>query len=175
MKEIQLTQELVALVDDEDFKWLSQWKWHAGLTHRATRFCAVRIGTKEDGDNWKKTLPMHRELLKCSKEQQCDHIDRNPLNNQKYNLRLCTGQQNSCNRANWSQYPFKGLHKATRQTSWTARIRVDGKLIGLGSYQTQEEAAQRYDAAAVYLFGEFANLNFPEHKDDYLKQVKELS
>ena len=45
---------------------------------------------------------------------------------------------------------------------WTAQIKVDGKHIHLGYFQSEKEAAKAYDKAALKYFGEFANPNFKE-------------
>ena len=59
---------------------------------------------------------------------------------------------------------YKGVSLSRSRSSsdgWTAVIRVIGKLIRLGVFATQEEAARAYDAAAIQYNGEFARLNFP--------------
>lgn len=62
---------------------------------------------------------------------------------------------------------FKGvsLHKAS--SKWQASIKVDGKLRYLGTYETPELAAHRYDAAAIEAWG-VGNcyLNFPNSVTD---------
>lgn len=159
MKEIQLTQNKVALVDDADFEWLSQWDW-----------CAAY-----DGYNWyaqrteyypeQRTIKMHCEILKAAR---VDHNDCDGLNNQRLNLRKATARQNRANakhRRNRA-VPFKGVdfHHAL----W--RARCDG--VFLGYFNTAEEAARVYDRAAVEKFGEFARLNFPESKNKNIKQER---
>lgn len=83
MKKIELSQGKFALVDDEDFEWLSQYKWyfHKGYARRSYRF--AKTG-KQRG------VFMHRDILKLSKKYHTDHIDGNGLNNQRSNLRACT-------------------------------------------------------------------------------------
>ena len=70
----------------------------------------------------------------------------------------------------WSRPPrpgsrsgFKGVNwSGTKTHTWQARIMRNGKRVFLGNFDTPEEAARAYDAAARELFGEFARLNFPE-------------
>lgn len=62
---------------------------------------------------------------------------------------------------------YKGVidrsrHIAPGSAPWLARIRVDGQLIHIGRFDTEEEAARAYDEAARKHFGEFARLNFSE-------------
>jgi hypothetical protein len=70
-------------------------------------------------------------------KQQVDHIDGNRLNNDVSNLRIVTNQQNSFNRLNIKGYePRYGRFRAT--------IKLNGKHIRLGTYDTEEEARQAY-------------------------------
>lgn len=84
-----------------------------------------------------------------------DHMDNNPLNNKKSNLRKCTHQQNCCNRKNKSGY--KGV--SFRDGQWWARIRVSYRYVFIGRYSTEIEAALAYNKKAKELHGEFASLN----------------
>ncbi|MCE5329994.1 HNH endonuclease [bacterium] len=79
-----------ALVDDEDYDYLNQWKW--SLLPNRKNVYAVR-GKKVNGKH--KTILMHNEILKHnSKNKEIDHIDRNGLNNQRNNLRIVTHSEN---------------------------------------------------------------------------------
>ena len=158
MKNIPLTQGQFALVDDEDFEWLSQWKWQAQKARKT--FYAKR-------DSWsggiKTTVFMHRVIEGTSHSLDTDHRDGNGLNNQKSNLRSCTGQQNRCNRGvqknNTSGY--KGVSWKSSRGKWEVKISSNRKEIFIGRFTDIVDAARAYDEAARKLHGEFANLNLP--------------
>jgi len=97
-------------------------------------------------------------------DMQVDHINGNPLDNRRENLRICTRAQNTCNRKAVvnSKSGYKGVTKKNSSRKWIPEIRKDGKKLYLGSYNTPEEAAKAYDKAAKEIFGEFAKLNFPD-------------
>ena len=93
-----------------------------------------------------------------------DHKNRDFLDNRKENLRICNYSQNAANSSKkviaTSQH--KGVYQNKRDGKWYAGIMKDYKKYWLGSFATEEAAAKAYDKAARKLFGEFANLNFPE-------------
>lgn len=92
-----------------------------------------------------------------------DHINGNRLDNRRVNLRYATRQQNAWNARAKSEKAsrFKGVRLSKSKLRWRACIGVDGKQVGLGSYQSEVDAARAYDAAARKYCGEFAALNFP--------------
>ena len=107
---------------------------------------------------------LHRILLNVTNHNTVvDHINRGTLDNRRSNLRICTYSQNSCNsvhrkrKSNTSQY--RGVTKRDRLKPWTAKIRIQGKHVYLGSFLNEEDAARAYNAAAVKHHGEFARIN----------------
>jgi hypothetical protein len=171
MKLIPLTRGLFAQVDDEDYDWLMQKKWYATKVPN-TFYAKGAICSK----NKVTTLMMHRMILSAPKGIDVDHKDRNGLNNQRNNIRLCTRVQNNVNRkaAGRSKYLGVYFHRYNKPYGSyeyiTAAITFKGKLKCLGTFSTEELAAEAHDIKAFEYYGEFANLNFPE-KIEYKLQI----
>lgn len=159
MKEIQLTQDKVALVDDCDFERLNRFKWCAWSSGRT--FYAVR-NLYQAGQRVS-TIRMHRLILNTPDNMETDHWDGNGLHNWRNNLRVCTGQQNQRNRKPriGCSSNYKGVYWDKRSQKWSSRIFFDEKRKHLGYFISEFKAACAYDKAAKNYFGEFARLNFP--------------
>lgn len=160
MRKIKLSQNKYALVDDEEYEYLNQWKWsykkHEGYSGYAIRF--DRVG----GHN--KSVRMHRLLMKTPANLDCDHINGNGLDNQKSNLRNCSHQNNQRNRKrNFNVLSkFKGVYLDKRgKRNPSAQITIDAKTIRIGSFREERHAAIAYDLWARDIYGEFAQVNFP--------------
>lgn len=155
MKYIELTQGFKAMVDDEDFERVNAYKWCYNQGY-ATR--SERINGKQ------KAILMHRFIMNTPDDMDTDHEDLKPLNNQKYNLRICTRRQNQGNiglrKDNTTGYKGVCWNKVVKK--WQAYIYHNKKYKNLGYFVNIEDAARAYDKAAIIHFGEFATLNFPD-------------
>ncbi len=152
-KQILLTQDRYALVDDEDFEVLNKYKWSYSSA----------------GKGYVQRYPgilMHRVVLNAQKNEEIDHKNGDGLDNRKLNLRKCTHAQNLRNRRrqknNTSGYIGVSLQRkrGKKWAKWKAQIHFNQKTITLGFFSFKEEAARKYDEAAKIYFGEFAQLNF---------------
>jgi len=158
MKQIPLTQGKFALVDDEYYKWLNQWKWWA--VKGTNTWYAVR-NVYHNGI--KTNIRMHREILglESGDPREGDHCNHNGLDNRLGNLRICTPSQNQHNRRPnkncFSAFKGVGWHKGG--SYWQARIRFNGNLKHLGCFASEIEAAKAYNQKAIELFGKYAYLN----------------
>lgn len=143
----------VVIVDDEDYEYLNQFKWYLSYYGYAVR------NTKMENGN-KKSIKMHREILKVQSNEFIDHINHNRLDNRKSNLRIATKSQNAANsKKRKSSSKFKGVSWIQILGKWRARIRVNGKSYHLGVFNNEIDAAIAYNTSAKLFFGEFAYIN----------------
>jgi hypothetical protein len=159
MKQIPLTRGLFALVDDEDFDRVSQFKWTAETSPKDNTFYACR--SVKVGGKWTHESLHHKILDHLPRRQRIDHRDGDGLNNQKSNLRPASHSENLRNMRCRNKHGLKGICLLSYGAKpWKAKITYDGKLRHIGYYATAIEAAEAYDKKASEVFGEFARLNF---------------
>jgi len=159
MKQIPLTKGTFAIVDDEDFDFLNQYKWKLSTKGYAER--TVYLGSPETNKPKYGAEKMHRVILKVPKGVFTDHINGNRLDNRKENLRKCNNQENCRNtikkRAAYSKY--KGVTYCKRDKVWTAQVRINGKHVFRKSFKNEMDAVRAYDDACKIHFGDFARPN----------------
>ena len=101
--------DIETMVDDEDYEILSHYKWYPTINPKNnTTYVAVIINHK--------ITQMHRYIMQLHdydiKDKDIDHEDQNGLNNQKYNLRPCSKNNNQHNRKknkNGTTSKYKGV------------------------------------------------------------------
>jgi hypothetical protein len=155
-KLIPLTKGQHAIVDDDVYEHLMQWKWH----YRSPGYA----GRVTYDQNRKVTLIlMHRLIAGTPMGMDTDHIDGNGLHNTRANLRFCTRQQNLQNKraSKDSVSQYKGVSWSKQQQKWQAIIRIEGRNKKLGLFTNEVDAARAYDNAAKKHHGDFARLNLP--------------
>ena len=148
VKTITLRHGQVVLLDDEDYEWLIKFRWHYA-TNGYIKMKDTRI-------------LMHRFIMGVQDNPNAyvDHINHNPSDNRRSNLRLCTQKQNAANKSPRKNSTSKYLGVCKIKGWWVAQIRMNGATKCLGRFMDESDAAKAYDTAAKELYGEFANLNF---------------
>jgi hypothetical protein len=152
LKEIPLTQGKFAMVDDTDYEAVSRFKWHAHFDdHNWYAIRRTKTGHQK----------MHIFLMQPPAGVEIDHKDRNGLNNQRGNLRICLHHQNMSNtfRPTLNRSGFKGVSWKKRNRKWCAQIAVKRVVKHIGLFDSKEDAARAYDTQAELLHGEFALTN----------------
>jgi len=138
------------LIDDDDFEKINKFKWYISRSAKDKYYIANRNGQR-----------LHRLITDCQDGMEVDHINGNTFDNRKVNLRICSRSENSMNRkkSNNKSSIYKGVSLYKRDMNWVSYIKINGKKISLGYFETEKEAAFAYNTAAIKYFGEFALLN----------------
>ena len=151
---IPLTQGFEALVSDQDYSYLMQWKW--SYVKGRNGGYAKRHGARPN----RNAIALHNVVAhRKGIHGEADHKNQDTLDNQRCNLRPATRSQNSMNRSRRrdNRSGYKGVDKNKGQ--WRARITKQGRTLHLGYFKTKKKAAAAYNAAAIRLHGEFSCLN----------------
>lgn len=184
------------LVDDEDYEKVVEAKDKRGKPKKW--YCHNNGGARTDyAMNGNRTDSIHRLVMGNPKGMCVDHINGDTLDNRKENLRVCTRSQNSQNQKikSHSQSGYKGVYEVKKPNRCKYVSKKTGKvtyyesmpkkrfraylgggqgksLVRLGDYATAEEAAEVRDKKALEIHGEYARLNFPDKREQYLEEMK---
>lgn len=158
MIEIQLTQGYTTWIDDIDAD-LAELNWAA--TVKTSGVYAVKHLARNKTKQ--KLVYLHTIILsriigqEIEKGYEVDHIDLNPLNNLRNNLRLATHQENQRNQGlqSNSSSGATGVNLIARSGKWRAYIKINGRQIWLGSHDRFEDAVEARRKAEREYFGEF--------------------
>jgi hypothetical protein len=151
--EIELSRGYVAIVDEEDHEWLSEWKWCANSKKgNAYAFRTVGHGGKRIG------IYLHRLVLGIDgTEAVADHINGDTLDNRRANLRVVNHWQNAVNAKMYANNTsgVKGVDFVKQRGQYRARIFRYHKQITVGYSGTLRGAAALRREAEKELYGEY--------------------
>lgn len=167
-KYIQLTKGLSVLVDDADYEKFGHLNWKA---HKNGKKYYATMNYK-DGEKFRQ-LTLHHEIMNPPKGMFVDHINGNPLDCRRENMRLVTSSQNAMNRRLRSDNKLGvvGVSK-TKNGKYVAYYSVGCKMKHLGRFATLEEAKAAREAAEAQHYGEYVRSKdrlieeFPEAKPE---------
>ncbi len=157
MRTLQLSNSpQLALIDDEDYERVQGYNWKLHRPGSITKKPYVVMKCCINGKDF--IMALHHALIGQPITGLTDHRDRNPLNNQKSNLRHCTYRQNAQN-VSTKRNGLKGVYfnPRSKRNPWVAQIVVDGRKLWLGSFPTEQQGHEVYCQAATKYFGEFAS------------------
>lgn len=143
------------LVDSEDYPKVELFRWF-----RASRRPYAHAHVR-GADGRRHQIQMHRLIMNPPANLVIDHIDGDPKNNRKSNLRVCTQAENSRNQRSQKSKAsrWRGVSMCKSTGRWQVAIRVGGTRVWGGRFSDEIEAAQAYNQLAITHHGQFARLN----------------
>lgn len=146
---IVFPNNIKAIFDKEDYDTIVNYHWRLSINnHLYTNIHGVQTPITE--------IILKGNGVYIPEDKMVDHIDRNPLNNTKINLRICSVGENAFNKSiridNTSGKT--GVYKY--RDKWVSKIGFHGKLIHLGYFEDFGDAVKARELAEKEYFGKFA-------------------
>jgi hypothetical protein len=141
MKEIQLENNMVVIVDDEDYEQLKKYRWYSYKKDDRNTCYARRSNGRS------RKIFIHQQILGKVEGLVIDHINGDGLDNRRENLRHVTHRQNSMNRHDKKTSQYRGIWWHKQVKKWCAQIQINGKQKHIGLYRTEIEAFEAYKKA----------------------------
>lgn len=148
------------IIDLEDVDIVNNYMWYGSKSSNGK---SIYARTNINEKKWNVT-----QFIFNNKKNIYDHIDGDPLNNRKTNLRLCSNIENARNRTKSQTkiYSSNYIGVCRIKAGWRACVWKNGKTLWQKSFKTEVEAAEARDKKATEVYGEFAKINFPERSND---------
>ena len=159
---------IIVKIDKNDLEKCSKLTWHYAK-NKDSKYIQTRIKGK--------MIKLHRYIMNINNSNLVvDHINRNPLDNRKSNLRICSYKENSFNKSirvdNTSGIPGVSFHKTNKK--WRAKIKYNNLTIHLGYFEDINEALINRRVAEEILFGEYSpNEKLENIEEELLYKARE--
>ena len=155
----------VALISENDYEMINKYHW-----------CKDKQGYVRaivDG----KPMRMHRFIMLAKKNELVDHINGIRHDNRKNNLRILSGTEkthiNASNRGickSKQSSKYRGVFFNKTKNKFYVQITIKGNKHNLGYYDNEIDAAEKFDLYVTHNNLDYIQLNFPDNKDNYIKQ-----
>lgn len=159
---------IIVKIDKNDLEKCSKLTWHYAK-NKDSKYIQTRIKGK--------MIKLHRYIMNINNSNLVvDHINRNPLDNRKSNLRICSYKENSFNKSirvdNTSGIAGVSFHKINKK--WKAKIKYNNLTIHLGYFEDINEALINRRVAEEILFGEYSpNEKLENIEEELLYKARE--
>jgi hypothetical protein len=156
-----------ALVDENDFEKVNKYKWHLSNGYA-------------QGKVEKKDIRLHHFVFKKpEKGNVIDHINQDKCNDSKLNLREVSRSMNGHNQIKntniESSSKYKGVSWNKKNKKWYSKCIFEKKIINLGVFESEEEAAKAYDIYTFIKRGiEANNNNLVKYEDTLTINIDDL-
>lgn len=157
---LELTKEYWSLISPED-AGLASFLW---IAFKSGDLVYAGRGVAKPEHSERRIQLLHRVIATASAQDvEVDHRDQHILlpfrllDNRRENLRIVTRTENNANRRSkhGSSSRFKGVRWDKQQRAWRARIARNYRQLDLGSFSTEEAAAEAYNLAHGFLYPGF--------------------
>ena len=159
---------IIVKIDKNDLEKCSKLTWHYAK-NKDSKYIQTRIKGK--------MIKLHRYIMNINNSNLVvDHINRNPLDNRKSNLRICSYKENSFNKSirvdNTSGIAGVSFHKINKK--WKAKIKYNNLTIHLGYFEDINEALINRRVAEEILFGEYSpNEKLDNVEEELIQKARE--
>jgi hypothetical protein len=138
-------------------KWFPKWSYNAKMFYPA---CCRYLGLDENGKPIQKTMYLFRYLLDAKSDECVDHIDHNPMNNCRNNLRLTVVNKNTKHRKSKNSNNNSGYRNicwVEKENRYRVQLIINGKNTCLKRFKKEElkEAIKYAEEMREKYYGEF--------------------